>query len=92
MVPADLDLPVLRVPGHEHKESSRPMFCGNKRIKQPHPIPILSGLVPMVMPQLLQKWLLVLEVAVVGAVDPELEWAGVRGQHSLGAFLAVARG
>ena len=46
----------------------------------------------MVMPQLLQKRLLVLEVAVVGAVDPELEWAGVRGQQSLGAFLAVARG
>ena len=46
----------------------------------------------MVMPQLLQKRLLVLEVAVVGAVDPELEWAGVRGQHCLGAFLAVARG
>lgn len=68
------------------------MFCGNKRLKQPHPTPILSGLVPMVMPQLLQKRLLVLEVAVVGAVDPELEWAGVRGQQSLGAFLAVARG
>ena len=92
MVPADLDLPVLRVPGHDHDESSRPMLYGNKRIKQPHLTPILSGLVPMVMPQLLQKWLLVLEVAVVGAVDPELEWARVRGQHSLGAFLAVARG
>lgn len=46
----------------------------------------------MVMLQLLQRRLLVLEVAVVGAVDPELEWAGVRGQHSLGALLAVARG
>ena len=92
MVPADLDLPVPRVPEHDHDERSRPMFCGNKRLKQPHPTPILSVLVPMVMLQLLQKQLLVLEVAVVGAVDPELEWAGVRGQHSLGALLAVARG
>ena len=46
----------------------------------------------MVMPQLLQRRLLVLEVGLVGAVDPELKWAGVRGQHCLGTFLAVAGG
>ena len=34
---------------------------------------MLSGLVAMVMPQLLQRGLLVLEVGVVGAVDPELK-------------------
>ena len=43
----------------------------------------------MVMPQLLQRRLLALEVGLVGAVDPELKWAGVRGQHCLGTFLAL---
>ena len=41
---------------------------------------------------MLQRWLLVLEVGVVGAMDPELKRAGVRGQHCLGTFLAVAGG
>ena len=41
---------------------------------------------------MLQRRLLVLEVGVVGTVDPELKRAGVRGQHCLGTFLAVAGG
>ena len=67
-------------------------FEAIKDFKAPHPTPILSGLVAMVMPQLLQRRLLVLEVGLVGAVDPELKWAGVRGQHCLGTFLAVGGG
>ena len=100
MVPAGLDLPVLRVPEHGHNERNRPIlfffsglcFEAIKVFKTvpPHSHPVWPGCYGD--GQSLQRQLLVLEVGVVGAVDPELKRAGLRGQHRLGTFLAVAGG
>lgn len=65
MVPALLDPPVHRAPDEDKDERSSRGFEAIKDFKAAPPHPD-SGLVAMVMPQLLQRRLLVLEVRGVG--------------------------